>query len=142
MAKIIGRLRIYRSPGSPTVAMTATASDSEICSIISNLGFRTAPIILKSSPVQHNLKFVTIRRPPNVAGGDGYEGEHGDWHPGYLTLLRRIYLDEYTSSVRNGRAVQKAVIFCRYTNLLQTSYNLSLSLIFTSEKIMCKIKAN
>ena len=114
MSKVISRLRIYRSPGSPTIAMTATSTDSEISATISNLGFRTEPIVLKSSPVQHNMKFVSLKRPANVAGADGFEDVNGAWHPGFLELLKVLYLDEYISCVREARPIKKAIIFCRY----------------------------
>ena len=113
MAKTISRLRIFRSPGTPTIAMTATATDLEISSIISNLGFRTDPVVLKSSPVQNNLKLVTLKRPANVARADGFEDTKGVRHPGFLALLKILFLDEYISCIQAGRAVKKAIIFCR-----------------------------
>ena len=119
MSKIISRLRIYRSSGAPTIAMTATASEKEIRATINNLGFRTDPVILTSSPIQSNLKFVTLRRPSNVAGADGYEDEDGLLHPGYLTLLKRIYLSEFIRRIMNGEEVQRAIIFCRYVWILE-----------------------
>ena len=120
MAKVISTLRIYRSPGSPTVAMTATSTDSEVASTISNLGFRSDPIVLKSSPVQNNLKLVCVRRPPNVAGADGFEDVSGAWHSGYLASLK-VLLDKYISDVQAGRPVKKGLIFCRYVLILFSS---------------------
>ena len=113
MMKVISRLRIYRASGAPSIAMSATATSSEVSNTISNLGFRTAPIVLKSSPVQGNLKFVSLKRPPNTYGADGFEDQKGIWHPGYLALLERLYLREYISCIREGRTAQKAIIFCR-----------------------------
>ena len=113
MMKVTSRLRIYRAPGAPCIAMSATATSAEIKATITNLGFRTEPIILKASPVQANLKFVTLKRSPNTYGADGFEDNKGVWHPGYLALLRRLYLDEFISGIRDGREVKRAIIFCR-----------------------------
>ena len=104
---------IYRAPGSPCIAMSATATSTEIASTITNLGFRTNPIVLTASPVQANLKFVTLKRSPNIYGADGFEDKNGVWYPGYLALLRRLYLDEFISGIRDGRAVKRGIIFCR-----------------------------
>ena len=114
MMKVTSRLRIYRAPGSPCIAMSATATPAEIASTITNLGFRTNPIVLTASPVQANLKFVTLKRSPNIYGADGFEDKNGVWHPGYLALLRRLYLDEFISGIRDGTAVKRGIIFCRY----------------------------
>ena len=56
MMKVISRLRIFRAAGAPCVAMSATATSEEVSSIISNLGLRTAPVILKASPTQKHIK--------------------------------------------------------------------------------------
>ena len=56
MKTLAGRMRIFAEPGSPTVAMTATATTLEISSMIKNLGLRTKPVILRASPVQSHIK--------------------------------------------------------------------------------------
>ena len=113
MMKVIGRLRIFRASGAPCVAMSATATSDEVNATILNLGFRTAPVLLQASPAQHHIKFVTIKRPPNNNGPDGYVDIKGIEHPGYLALLNRIYLTEFICCMTEGRTVKKAIIFCR-----------------------------
>ena len=93
--------------------MTATSTDSEISAVIENLGFRSKPVILKCSPVQNNLKFVSLKRPPNVTGADGVEDMNGVWHAGYLALLKILILDTFISRVQTGKENKKALIFCR-----------------------------
>ena len=93
MMKIIGRLRIFRAPYAPTVAMSATATREEITSTSATLGFRVAPVILETPPTQSHIKYVTIERPSNNNGPDGYIDKKGEKYPGYLDLLLRIYLD-------------------------------------------------
>jgi len=113
MMKVISRLRIFRAQGAPCVAMSATATSEEVSATIENLALRTPPVILKASPTQKNIKLVTIKRPPNNNGPDGYLDKNGLMHPGFLSLLERIYLTEFVSCVRDGKSVKKALIFCR-----------------------------
>ena len=113
MMKINSRLRVFRSPGAPTIAMSATASHGEVMATISNLGFRTKPVLLQASPTQPNIKFVTMQRPPNNYGPDGYEDKNGIHHNGYLSDLKEVYLREFIKSVQEGRPVKKGLIFCR-----------------------------
>ena len=95
--------------------MSATSTDAEVSATISNLGFRTPPVLLQASPIQQNIKLVTIKRPPNNNGPDGFTDQKGVFHPGYLSLIERIYLTEFVNSIREGRDdVKKAILFCRY----------------------------
>ena len=113
MKTLTGRLRIFAVPGSPTVAMTATATDVEISSMISNLGLRTPPVILKASPIQNHIKFVTLKRPSNNCGSYGRVDRHGNEHPGLIALLRRIYLDMFIKNTRLGLPTAKCLILFR-----------------------------
>ena len=113
MLKVTSRLRIYRAPGSPVVAMSATATPSEISATIKNLGLRSEPVVLKSSPVQSHMKFISLRRPPNTHGPDGFEDAKGVLHPGYLAYLDRLYLRKFISGVKEGREVKRCLILCR-----------------------------
>lgn len=122
MMKVISRLRIFRAQGAPCVAMSATATSEEVSATIENLALRTPPVILKASPTQKNIKLVTIKRPPNNNGPDGYLDKNGLMHPGFLSLLERIYLTEFVSCVRDGKSVKKALIFCRYDASMLTRY--------------------
>ena len=113
MMKVNSRLRIFRCPGAPCVAMSATATEDEIEATISNLGLRTKPVLLQASPTQQNIKFVTMTRPPNNYGADGYVDKDGTYKPGYMSILEEIYLTEFIKSVREGLSVKKGIIFCR-----------------------------
>ena len=113
MMKVIGRLRIFRASGAPSLAMSATATSAEVSATISNLGFRNTPVLLHASPTQHNIKIVRVKRPPNNMGADGITDKNDVKLPGYLALLERIYLTEFIKCVREGRSVKKGIIFCR-----------------------------
>jgi superfamily II DNA helicase RecQ len=113
MMKIIGRLRIFRVTGAPCLAMSATATSEEVSATISNLGFRTVPVLLQASPTQQNIKLVKIKRPSNNNGPDGYIDKRGVKLPGFLAPLERIYLLEFIKCIREGRCVKKGIIFCR-----------------------------
>ena len=113
MMKVNSRLRIFRSPGAPCIAMSATATKDEVSATILNMGFRTKPVLLQTSPTQQNIKFVTMKRPPNFYGADGCVDRNGTHHPGYLSVLEQIYLAGFIKSVREGLTVKKAIIFCR-----------------------------
>ena len=113
MKTLTGRLRIFAVRDSPTVAMTATATDVEVAAIIKNLGFRTAPAILKASPVQPHIKFVKLIRPSNNCGSYGRVDKWGNEHPGLISLLRRLYLDKFISNTRLGLPTAKALMMFR-----------------------------
>ena len=114
MSKVIGRLRIYRAKDAPCVAMTATATPDEVSATISNLGFKTPPVLLQATPIQQNIKLVTLKRPPNNNGADGFTDAKGVVHLGYMSQLERIILIEFVSCVKEGRECKKTIIFCRY----------------------------
>ena len=113
MKTLAGRMRIFAEPGSPTVAMTATATSKEISSMISNLGFRTEPVILKASPVQNHIKFVTLSRPSNNCGSFGRVDKDGNEHRGLIHLLRRVYLDIFIDNTRLGLPSSKCIMLFR-----------------------------
>ena len=113
MKTLPGRMRIFATPGSPTVAMSATATEKEISSMVSNLGLRNAPVILKASPIQNHIKFVTLQRPSNNCGSFGRMDKEGKDHPGLVALLKRIYLDTFISNTRLGLPSAKCIIFFR-----------------------------
>ena len=114
MMTMIRRLRVFRAPGAPTVCMSATATTKEVSEIIASLSFQTPPVELIASPNQPNIKVVTIQRPPNNHGPDGFTDKKGVENPGFLALLERIYLREFVKYIREGKAVKRCIIFCRY----------------------------
>ena len=113
MKAVTARLRVFSLPGAPVVAMSATATDKEISGIISNLGLREKPVILKASPVQAHHKFVTIRRPPNNCDPEGRIDKNGKERAGLIQVLDRILLKKYIEKVKKNLPVKKALVFFR-----------------------------
>ena len=113
MKTLAGRMRIFAEPGSPTVAMTATATTLEISSMIKNLGLRTKPVILRASPVQSHIKFVTLSRPSNNCGSFGRVDKDGNEHPGMIDLLKRVYLDIFIRNTKLDLPTKKCIMLFR-----------------------------
>ena len=114
MKALCGLLRIFAVENAPTLSMTATASDQNIKDMKECLGFKDDQIIiLKASPVQDHVKFVTLRRPPNGSGFDGDFTASGSFKPGLGSSLDLIYLQRFVDDIRNGKPTKKAIIFFR-----------------------------
>ena len=113
MKTVTSRIRIFSVPGAPVLAMSATVTDSEVKGIVRNLGLREQPVILRASPVQDHMKFCKIRRPSNLCGPDGRSDSSGNFQPGLIALLRRVYLDHFIENIKTGNPVKKCIIFFR-----------------------------
>ena len=113
MKTVTGRIRIFSNPGAPVVAMSATATDKEVQAIVTNLGLRSAPVILRASPVQDHMKFQTIRRPSNICGSEGRIDKNDKLQPGLIAILRLLYLDKFIDCVKSDRPAKKCIIFFR-----------------------------
>ena len=113
MKTVTARIRIFSVEGSPTVVMSATATEAEVKAITSNLGFREPPVILRASPVADHMKFLAVERPSNICGAEGRLDKAGKYHPGLISLLRRIYLDYYIKNIKQGKPVLKCIMFFR-----------------------------
>ena len=61
-------LRLYGIKNCPSIAMTATATESEVQKVITALGLRVHPVILTASPIQSHIKYSVIRRLSNNYG--------------------------------------------------------------------------
>ena len=118
MLKGDASLRLYGVKNCPTLAMTATITKNELSGIVSAFGFRKAPRILASSPIQEHIKFSILRRPSNNYGFDGYTNKKGINSPGLMDLLNRIYLKHYIEDLKAGRMPKKCIIFCRGNSIL------------------------
>ena len=116
-------LRLYAVKGCPTIAMTATATDSEIRDVVSALGLKTKPVILTTSPVQNHIKISIIRRPSNNYGLDGTTTRFDEHLPGLMDLLMRVYLQKYLDDLSNNVAPKKCIIFCRGNGVLGEVYS-------------------
>ena len=116
-------LRLYGVKNCPTVAMTATATQSEIKEVVAALGLRTPPVVLTSSPVQAHIKFSVVRRPSNNFGLDGTTTVKGEKQPGMMDLLMRVYLQKYLNDLANKIEPRKCIIFCRGNGVLGEIYS-------------------
>ena len=95
MQKVPGRIRIFSEPGAPFLAMTATATPDEVDALIKDLNMRRKPVILRASPIQDHIKFVTVKRPSRACGMEGDIDKHGRSRPGLLHLLDILYLNRF-----------------------------------------------
>ena len=93
--------------------MSATATEHEISGMISNLGLREKPVVLRASPVQAHHKFVTVRRPPNNCDPEGRIDSIGREKPGLIQVLNRIFLRKYIEDMRQNLPVKKGLILFR-----------------------------
>ena len=63
MKVVCGQLRIFALTGAPTLATTATATDSDIKTFQENMRFLEKPVVLKASPIQEHFKVSFFRHP-------------------------------------------------------------------------------
>ena len=65
MKVVCGQLRIFALTGAPTLATTATATDSDIKTFQENMRFLEKPVGLKVSPIQEHFKvrLIFFRQP-------------------------------------------------------------------------------
>ena len=123
MKSLCGFIRIFAVKGSPTLSMTASATDSDVREMKSCFNMKDDETeVLRASPVQDHVNFQAVRRPPNGVGFDGDFSNSGCFGPGLGQLLCRIYLDKFISDVRNGIDPKKAMIFFRTEMQLISAY--------------------
>ena len=130
MKSLCGLLRIFAVENAPTLSMTATATDRDVKDMKDCLGLRDDQmLVLRASPVQDHVKFLTVRRPPNGTGFDGDYSSSGTFRPGLGSLLDSIYLQRFVSDIRNGVEPKKAIIFFRTEMQLIATYEYLLELL-------------
>ena len=113
MKLVPGQLRGRTVRGSPTLAMTATATQNEISEIKRSMGLREEnTVIFEANPVQKNFKLMKIQRPANIYGTFGVEKNNVN-HPGLLQTLEVIFLKKYIDHVRKGIKFKKTILFGR-----------------------------
>ena len=116
-------LRLYGIKNCPSLAMTATASKSEIKEVIAALGLRKPPVLLSSSPIQSHLKYSMIKRPSNNFGLDGSINQKGERNPGLMDLLDRLILQQFLEDLEMGRKPKRCIIFSRGNGVLGAIYS-------------------
>ena len=95
MQSVTARIRIFSVESAPTIAMTATASETEVNAMVKNLGLREDPVVLRASPIQDHIKFSVVKRPSNSCGVDGQIDRFGNFQPGLAACLDQIYLLQF-----------------------------------------------
>ena len=116
-------LRLFGVKNCPSLAMTATSTESEIKEVVTALGLRSPPIILTSSPVQSHIKISIVRRPANNFGLDGTVTSKGEKKPGLMDLLLRACLRQHLEDLERGKKPKKCLIFCRGNGVLGAIYS-------------------
>ena len=127
MKTLSGMIRIFSVKGAPTLAMTATATEADVAEMKVCLGLRENVTVLRASPVQKHMKFVTLRRPANGCGFDGIVNGSGKFCPGLSQILNTIYLKEFIGAMMTGQEVKKAIIFFRTEMQMLDTYEYLLS---------------
>ena len=113
MQTVTARIRIFSVAGAPTIAMSATATATEVTAIVKNIGLREKPVILRASPIQDHIKFALVRRPSNFCGMDGEVDKVGNLKPGLIALLERIYLSKFIENTLQNIPVKKCLMLFR-----------------------------
>ena len=114
MKTVPGQLRGKAIRSSPCLAMSATATNSEIEEIQEDLGLRASnTVVLRSDPVQTQFNYIRVQRPPNIYGSFGSENSAGEMQPGLIDTVITLYLNKYVEKVNNGEVVKKAILLFR-----------------------------
>ena len=123
MKTVPGQLRARALKGAPLLAMSATSTKSEIEELKVNLGLRDInTVVLQANPIQSHYNYVKLKRPPNIYGSSGLDGEE-EAKPGLIQLLNRLVLDEYVASIKSGGNPKKTIIFFRREDDLPDVYD-------------------
>ena len=114
MKTVPGHLRTKAVKGAPVLAMSATATLTEIEELKTNLGLRpTNTVVLRADPVQTQFNFIKVERPPNIYGTFGTESEDGIIKHGLIHTMNRLIFDLYVDKVTKGEPVKKSIWICR-----------------------------
>ena len=118
MEEQTARLRAFLRKGAPTAALSATASRFDIDLTVQTLGMKEEPVIISENPVQSHYKFVKIPRCSDNYGFEGYLDQKLKFHPGLLSQLRLLFVDEYVRCILAGEEPKHTIIFFRTENQL------------------------
>ena len=110
MKTVPGHLRGKGVRKSPTLAMSATATNEEIEELKEDLGLRASnTVILKADPVQSQFNYMRVQRPGNIHGSYGSENTAGEVQPGLIHTMNNLFLDIYVEKLQNGAEVKKSL---------------------------------
>ena len=118
MQEQTARLRAFLKKGAPTAALSATATKLDVELTIQTLGMRGKPAILAENPIQSQHKFVKIARASDNYGFEGYLDQKSIFHPGLLSQLRVLVIDEYVRCILKGEEPKHTILFFRTENQL------------------------
>ena len=59
--------------------------------------------------MQSQFNFVKVKRPPNIHSGFGTENESGDFQPGLVQAMNKLFLDNYVEKMEKGEKVKKSI---------------------------------
>ena len=109
---------------SPFLAMSATSTMEEIKELKEQLGLRESnTVVLRADPVQSQFMFVKIKRPANIHGSFGSENSAGEFQPGLIDTLNKIFLDRYVWDMKCGVTVKKSIWFFRHEDDIADVYD-------------------
>ena len=110
MKTVPGHLRGKGVKKSPTLAMSATATDQEIEELKVDLGLRpNNTVILKADPIQNQFNYIRVQRPGNIQGCYGSENSAGEIQPGLIHTMNELFLDIYVQKILSGAEVKKSI---------------------------------
>ena len=113
MKTVPGELRGKTVRGAPTLCMSATATLAEVEELKVNNGLRDRnTVVLRSDPVESQVQYVKVERPPNVNGSFGSESMDGKCKPGLIHLMNTLFFDMYVEKVKNGEFVKTSIWIC------------------------------
>jgi len=114
MKTVPGQLRGKGVRSSPCLAMSATATDSDIEAIKNDLGFRSInTVVLRADPIQSQFNYIRVQRPPNIYGSFGSDNAAGEMQPGLIDTVNKLYLNKYVENIKNRENVKKAIMLFR-----------------------------
>ena len=124
MKTVPGSLRGKAVRSAPCLAMSATATAEEIEELKVDLGLRSGnTVVLRSDPVQSQFMYMKVQRPPNVHGSFGSENSAGEFQPGLVDIMNRLFLDYYVEKIRKGESVKKSIWLFRNENDIADIYD-------------------
>jgi hypothetical protein len=124
MKTVPGHLRGKCVKKSPTLAMSATATEQEIEELKVDLGLRsTNTVILKADPIQSQFNYIRVQRPGNIHGCYGSENSVGELQPGLIHTINEIFLDTYVQKIQSGAEVKKSIWLFRNENDIADVYD-------------------
>ena len=124
MLRISCGLRVFARKNASVIAMTATAEQKDIRSLVDMLGLRTKPVVIAANPVQEYQKFSVLQRPSNCYGLLGKLDKKGNLKPGLWQLLERLYLGQFLRDLNMGHKSKRCIIYMKNNVAMGALYSL------------------